>query len=125
MPAASNETSLDRKFHALADPIRRHVYETLSRGSRTASELAAPFGMSLPALSHHLRLLESSGLVGSQKAGRSRSFHVEQDAIAEIERWAQARRKDWERRLGRLDAFLAATDEPPPSPAPKPQRRSR
>ena len=106
------QPSLDLAFDALADPNRRRIVEQLVRGPRTVSELARPLAMSLPAVTHHLRRLERSGLIRSAKRGRVRTCSVEPKVLGRIEEWAASRRSDWERRLGRLDAYLDAAASP-------------
>jgi len=100
---------LDRTYQALADPTRRAIVERLARGSASVSELAEPFAMSLPAIVQHLKLLEASGLVRSEKVGRVRTCTLDTATLSEAERWIAERRALWERRLDRLDALLAAT----------------
>ena len=115
--------SLDRAFQALADPARRGILEQLSRRPCTVSELAQPLGLSLPAVGHHLRMLEGGGLIRSEKQGRVRTCHIEPQPVLEIERWIPARRNDWERRLNRLGAWLEATESPPSSQTKRKKRR--
>lgn len=98
---------LDQMFHALADPARRAMIERLSRGPASVTELAKPLPMSLPAALQHLQVLEGAGLVHSEKVGRVRSFAIEPGALSLAERWINARRTEWERRLDRLGAYLA------------------
>jgi DNA-binding transcriptional ArsR family regulator len=98
--------SLDRAFQALADRTRRMMVARLTRGSATVSELKAPLVMSLPAVMQHLAVLETSGLVVSEKAGRVRTCRLNPSALAEAERWIAERRIEWERRLDRLDEYL-------------------
>jgi DNA-binding transcriptional ArsR family regulator len=106
-------TSLDRVFHALADPSRRSMVERLSRGPASVSELAKPLDMSFPAVVQHLQVLESSGLVSSEKVGRVRSCRIEPAAVSAAEGWISERRTLWERRLDRLGEYLAEhPDEP-------------
>ncbi len=102
-----NQQPLDLMFQALADPTRRGMLERLSRGPATVSELAAPLSMSLPAVVQHLKLLENSGFVRSEKAGRVRTCHIALDAIGDAERWLADRRSAWEARLDRLGDYLA------------------
>jgi len=102
---------LDLMFHALADPARRGMVERLSLGPATVSDLARPLPMSLSAVVQHLRLLEQSGLVRSEKVGRVRTCRIEPGALSLAEQWINARRTDWERRLDRLGAFLIAHPE--------------
>jgi DNA-binding transcriptional ArsR family regulator len=105
---------LDSVFHALADPSRRVMVERLSRGPASVSELAQPLAMSLPAVLQHLQVLEASGLVRSEKAGRVRTCRIEQQALTTAEQWITARRSSWEQHLDRLGEFLAEqSDEQP------------
>jgi DNA-binding transcriptional ArsR family regulator len=110
---------LDGVFHALADPTRRVMVERLSRGPASVSELAQPLAMSLPAVIQHLQVLEASGLVRSEKAGRVRTCQIDAPALQAAESWIRERRAVWESRLDRLGEFLAE----PEGPA-KPRRRS-
>jgi DNA-binding transcriptional ArsR family regulator len=101
------ETPLDLMFHALADPSRRSMVDRLCRGPASVSELAEPLAMSLSAVVQHLQVLEASGLVRSEKAGRVRTCRIEPAALHTAERWIAARRATWERRLDRLGDYLA------------------
>jgi DNA-binding transcriptional ArsR family regulator len=96
----------DPVFHALADPTRRSIVERLSRGAASVSELAKPLTISLPAVLQHLRVLERSGLVRTEKVGRVRTCHIEPAALSTAEQWITARRADWEQRLDRLGDYL-------------------
>jgi DNA-binding transcriptional ArsR family regulator len=96
----------DPLFHALADPTRRSIVERLSRGAASVSELAKPLTISLPAVLQHLRVLEKSGLVRTEKVGRVRTCHIEPAALSTAEQWIAARRADWEHRLDRLGNYL-------------------
>jgi DNA-binding transcriptional ArsR family regulator len=105
--------TVDAVFDALADATRRRMVERLSRGPATVSELARPLPISLPAVVQHLHVLEASGLVRSTKAGRVRTCRMEPAALRTAERWIEARRTSWERRLDRLGDYLAEhADEP-------------
>jgi DNA-binding transcriptional ArsR family regulator len=99
--------SLDQVFHALADPTRRGMVERLVRGPATVSELSRPLAMSLPAVLQHLQVLEVSGLVRSEKAGRVRTCRIEPDALRAAEAWVTGQRTAWETRLDRLGDYLA------------------
>jgi DNA-binding transcriptional ArsR family regulator len=105
--------SVDRVFHALADPNRRVIVERLSRGPASVSELARPLPMSLPAVVQHLQVLEASGLVRSEKIGRVRTCRIEPAALRPVEQWISARRSSWEGRLDRLGDYLAESDDEP------------
>jgi len=104
---------LDRLFQALADPTRRVMVERLSRGPASVTQLAQPLAMSLPAVIQHLAVLEASGLVRSEKAGRVRTCRIEPAALRTAEQWIAERRTSWERRLDRLGDFLAEHPEAP------------
>src|SRR6188508_1677280 len=106
-----NHPQLDGVFQALADPSRRTMVERLSRGPASVSDLAQPLEMSLPAVMQHLRVLETSGLVRSEKAGRVRTCRIEPNVLATAEGWFARRRASWERRFDRLEAFLAEEKE--------------
>jgi DNA-binding transcriptional ArsR family regulator len=109
-----NETvALDRVFHALADPSRRTMVDRLSRGPASVRELAEPLAMSLPGVIQHLRVLEDSRLVRSQKVGRVRTCRMDAGALREAERWMTERRALWESRLDRLGEYLAEHPDPP------------
>lgn len=110
----NQEQSLDAMFQALADPTRRRMVERLSRGSASVSELAEPFSMSLPAVVQHLKVLEESGLVTTEKVGRVRTCTIDTGALSMVEKWINDRRTGWEKRLDRLGAFLDAL--PPDKP---------
>jgi DNA-binding transcriptional ArsR family regulator len=107
-------TDLDRVFQALADPGRRLMVERLSRGSASVSELAKPLAMSLAAVLQHVQVLEASGLIRSQKVGRTRTCSIDPVTLRSAESWLSERRSLWERRLDRLGDYLAdASDSPP------------
>jgi len=107
--------ALDGVFHALADPGRRAMVQRLVRGPASVSELAAPLDMSLPAVLQHLAVLESSGLVRSEKAGRVRTCRIETAVLGTAEQWIADRRTAWEHRFDRLGEYLARTNPEKPS----------
>jgi DNA-binding transcriptional ArsR family regulator len=102
----NHSPSLDLMFAALADGSRRTMVDRLSRGPATVKELAAPLTMSLPAVLQHLRVLEDSGLVRSEKSGRVRTCRLEPAVLQQAEKWIADRRAGWESRLDRLDTYL-------------------
>lgn len=111
-------TDLDRVFQALADPGRRIMLERLSTGPASVSELARPLAMSLAAVVQHVQVLEASGLVRSQKLGRTRTCQLNTAALRSAEHWISERRTLVERRLDRLGEYLAETaDQPDTGPA--------
>jgi DNA-binding transcriptional ArsR family regulator len=102
---------LDRTFAALADPTRREILERLSDGPASVSELAQPFGMSMPGLLKHVRILEQAHLVITQKRGRVRQCRLDPAHLDDAEQWIQTYRRRWERRLDRLGNFLERQKE--------------
>lgn len=103
--------SLDRVFHALADPTRRAIVERLVGGPATVSALAAPFDMTLSAVGQHVQLLEGSGVVRTSKVGRTRTVALVPEALAAAEAWFTSHRARWERRFDRLGELLAEPEE--------------
>lgn len=107
---------LDRTFQALADKSRRTMVERLTLGPATVSELAEPLVMSLAAVLQHVQILESCGLVKTEKVGRTRTCRMERGAMTAAEQWITERRRGWEARLDRLGDTLhetATTEENP------------
>jgi len=102
--------TLDSVFGALSDPTRRAMIQQLSRGPAAVSDLARPLSLALPAAMQHLRVLESAGLIRSEKIGRVRTCRVEPALLLQAERWIMDRRATWERRLDRLGTYLASED---------------
>jgi DNA-binding transcriptional ArsR family regulator len=100
---------LDRVFQALADPGRRLMLERLSQGPASVSELGRPLAMSLAAVVQHVQVLEASGLVRSQKTGRTRTCSLNPTGLRSAEHWISERRSLVERRLDRLGDYLADT----------------
>jgi DNA-binding transcriptional ArsR family regulator len=102
----NRRVALDQTFQALADSTRRAMLVQLSRGPATVSKLARPLSMSLPAVMQHLAVLESSGLVRSEKSGRVRTCRIEPKALSLAEQWINQRRNEWEQNLDRLGEYL-------------------
>lgn len=102
--------TLDSVFGALSDPTRRAMLQQLSRGPAAVSDLARPLSLALPAAMQHLRVLESAGLIRSEKIGRTRTCRIEPAPLLQAERWIVGRRATWERRLDRLGTYLAGRD---------------
>lgn len=104
--------NLDRVFHALADPTRRAMIERLGRSPATVSELAEPAAMSLAAIVQHVQILEASGLVRTEKVGRTRTCRINTTVLASAERWLEARRNEWNTRLDKLGEYLEKKGTP-------------
>jgi DNA-binding transcriptional ArsR family regulator len=100
--------SLDHTFNALADPTRRAILVRLARGAATVGELAAPFEMSLPAISRHLKVLEQASLIYNERAGKYRRCRLRAEGLAGAQAWLDFSRRFWSGSLERLDARLKA-----------------
>lgn len=98
--------TLSATFAALADPTRRAILARLASGECTVSALAAPFAMSLPAVSKHLRVLERAGLVAKGRAAQYRPCRLQPAPIRDVADWAERYRDVWEGRLDRLGSYL-------------------
>ena len=103
----NDSSQLDRAFSALADPVRRGMLARLSLGPASVSDLASPLPISLPAVLQHLKALELSGLVGSEKKGRVRTVHMKPSALTAAESWLTRRRQELEAQLDRFEQHLA------------------
>src|SRR5262245_1525669 len=106
MPNQMN-LDLDRVFHALADPTRRAIMHRLTHSPATVSELAKPFAMAMPSLLQHLRVLEDSRLIRTEKAGRVRTCEMQPSALSVAEGWLAQQRTLWEGRVDRMEAYVA------------------
>ncbi|WP_026616717.1 ArsR/SmtB family transcription factor [Ensifer aridi] len=104
---------LDRMFLALADPNRRGMVEQLSDGPATVKQLAAPAGMRLPSAVKHLKVLEESGIVISNKVGRTRTYTIQANALRTIGDWARKREAAWNAAFDRLAAAMQILEEEP------------
>jgi DNA-binding transcriptional ArsR family regulator len=100
-------TNLDTAFSALADPTRRAILARLASGEATVMELAAPFEMTQPAVSRHLKVLESAGLIARRVEGAKRPCRLAPAGVAEIDRWLDMLRKALAANYDRLDQVLA------------------
>jgi DNA-binding transcriptional ArsR family regulator len=97
---------LDLIFSALSDPTRRAVVMRLSKQPASVTELSEPFAMAMPTLLQHIRVLETSGLVETEKIGRVRMCTLRVEAIAATEHWLAKQRAIWEGRLDRMEAYV-------------------
>jgi DNA-binding transcriptional ArsR family regulator len=97
---------LDATFAALADPTRRAIVARLATGDATVNELAAPFELSLPGISKHLKVLERSGLITRTRQAQFRPCHLETEALDEAVGWIETNRRLWAERFDKLDAHL-------------------
>lgn len=101
---------LDATFRALADPTRRAILVALMRGQSSATELARPHRMSLPAVMKHLRVLQKAGLVTQRKIGRSRRCRLAARPLKDAQAWISQYRAFWEKQFDSLDRYLAQPD---------------
>ena len=97
---------LSRRFAALADPTRRAILARLAKGEATVGELQRPFGISQPAISRHLKVLEAAGLIEGGRAAQSRPRRLKPEALAEAQDWIASLRDLWSDSFDRLDDFL-------------------
>ena len=102
--------SLDALFSALADPTRRDILVRLAEGESSVVKLAEPFPISLPAVSRHLRVLESAGLVAREKDGRFHRLRLVAEPMLDALEWMAYFGTFWEHRLDALDRFLATPE---------------
>ena len=107
----NDSSKLDRAFQALADPARRGMLARLARGPATVSELAQPLEMSLPGVMQHLKALEESGLIRSEKKGRVRTCRLQPGVLAAAEHWLVDRRSEWEKRHDRFEQHVMKMQE--------------
>jgi DNA-binding transcriptional ArsR family regulator len=103
-----NADQLSAVFGALADPTRRAILARLAEGDANVAELTAPFKVSQPAISKHLKVLESAGLVSRSRRATARLSHLEADPLRSATDWLVGYREYWEESHERLDALLAA-----------------
>ncbi len=102
-----SSADLDLLFGALADATRRAIVEQLAAGEATVTELAAPFSISLPAISRHLKVLERASIITRSRQGRWRSARLSPTSLASAADWLSLHEKLWVERLDRLDDHLA------------------
>ena len=114
-PHGYSSRQLDAIFAALADPTRRAILSRLAQGETSVAELAEPFDMSQPAISKHLKVLESAGLVSQGQDAQRRPRRLEANALRVANEWLERYRKYWEENFERLDQVLEklkAGDQP-------------
>jgi DNA-binding transcriptional ArsR family regulator len=104
---------LDATFSALADPTRRAILARLAEGEATVMELVAPFRMSQPAISKHLKVLERAGLITRGREAQRRPCRIEAKPLAEANEWLEGYRQLWEANFARLDDLLDELKQKP------------
>lgn len=113
-PARPVADQLSRAFAALADPTRRDLVARLAVGDATVGTLAAPYGVSLQAVSKHLKVLEDAGLVTRTKDAQRRPAHLEAEVFELMTKWIERYRRQAEERYARLDEVLAELNQDQP-----------
>jgi len=98
---------LSLTLNALADPTRRAILARLARGEATVNQLAAPFAISLPAISRHLKVLESAGLIARGRAAQTRHCRLEPLPLKALDGWLERYRRFFSESFDNLDAYLA------------------
>jgi DNA-binding transcriptional ArsR family regulator len=106
---------LDATFTALADPTRRAIVARLAHGDATVNELAAPFDMTLPGISKHLKVLERCGLISRTRHAQFRPCHLERQALDAAMTWIEENRRIWTERFDKLDAHLRDIQQAAPA----------
>ena len=104
----NKQEALDRAFGALSDPTRRAMVMRLTSGPASVGELAEPFAMAMPTLLQHVRVLEKSGLIETEKIGRVRTCSLQAEVLAGTEQWLAHQRAVWEQRLDRMESYVLA-----------------
>src|SRR5215217_4379002 len=107
MAITVDDERLDAVFAALADRTRRDIVARLSQGEATVKELAAPYAMTLQAVSQHIGVLERCGLVSRGRHRQTRPCRLEPEALEAAESWIEQSRRTWTERMDRLEAHLA------------------
>ena len=115
-----NADNLSSVFGALADPTRRAILAQLTEGDRSVAELSAPFAVSQPAISRHLKVLEGAGLISRSRRATARLSHLEAEPLRDATEWLARYQAYWDKSYDRLDALLASlkriqSDEPSPT----------
>lgn len=111
----SEADRLSRVFAALADPTRRDLVARLTEGDATVGELAAPYDVSLQAVSKHLKVLQDAGLVSRRREAQRRPVHLEAEVLDLMTKWIERYRRRAEERFQRLDALLGESEQDGPT----------
>lgn len=109
---AESDDRLSLTFAALANPTRRSILARLAQGEATVNELAAPFAMTLPAISRHIKVLERAGLVSQGQRAQYRPCAIEPEPLRDVATWAEQYRPIWDERFDRMQDYLRQLDDP-------------
>lgn len=112
--------TLSITFSALADPTRRAILSRLRQGPASVKELAAPFDMTLPAVTKHLKVLQRAGLISQEKQAQWRPCHLQTEPLQQAAGWIEDYRRFWEQRLDRLEEYLQSLEASSPDDPEKP-----
>jgi DNA-binding transcriptional ArsR family regulator len=110
--ASAGSPQLDRVFHALADPTRRSILRSVAADASTVSDIAKPFSMSLAAVSKHLKVLESAGLIAREKRGSFQYIRTNAKPMRQAQRWLSYYEQFWNERLDRFEAAFKERKQP-------------
>ncbi|HTY05013.1 MAG TPA: metalloregulator ArsR/SmtB family transcription factor [Gemmatimonadales bacterium] len=110
-----DSATLDAVFNALADPTRRAIVARLAKGDASVNQLGAPFDLSQPAISKHLKVLENAGLISRSRDAQRRPRRLEPKRLGEATKWLERYRKLWETRFQGLDTLLEEMKEGEPT----------
>ena len=116
---------LSETFGALADPTRRAILARLALGEATVKELAAPFDISGPGISKHLKVLERAGLITRGREAQWRPCRIEAAALKEVDGWLEKYRRLWDERFDRLERYLGDLQAKPKAGAKQPKQPKR
>ena len=110
--ATAQTDHLSDTFAALADPTRRAILESLTAGSKTVTELAEPFDMTMPAVTKHLKVLEKARLIERSRRAQYRPCTLHPEPLRDVDRWLERYRRFFEESFDRLDAYLQRLQRP-------------
>jgi DNA-binding transcriptional ArsR family regulator len=113
----ANEVVLDRTFAACSHPIRRGILERLGEGELSVAEATRDFGVSKPAISKHLKVLEEAGAIVRVIDGRTHRLHIPSDSLRDAHAWMARQRELWERKMGVMEQYLREQREGSPTAA--------
>ena len=110
-----DDARLDETFAALANSTRRAILARLARGEASVNDLAAPFNLTLPAISKHIKVLEHAGLIKRSRRAQFRPCTIDAAALAEVAGWAEQYRHIWDDRFDRIDDYVQTLQTPRPT----------